>query len=59
MMKKPLRHDRKNDPFFDLEQAASASECTGLMPAQIQTGAQGEDLSALQGIHRIKPPKEK
>ena len=43
------------DPLFDVEQAASATECTGLMPAQIQTAEQGENLAELESIHRIKP----
>ncbi len=43
------------DPLFDVEQAASATECTGLMPAQIQSDEQGEALSELESIHLIRP----
>ena len=47
---------RKTDAaFFDLDRAASCTECTGLLPAQIETEAQGESISALQGIHTIQP----
>ena len=33
----------------------SATECTGLLPAQIQSEEEGEALSSLEGIHRIQP----
>lgn len=48
------------DPFFDVEKVASCTECTGILPAQIQTGEQGEDVAALQSIHRIlaRDPEE-
>lgn len=49
------RQDPLPDPIFDVEQVASATECTGLMPAQIQSAEQGESLSKLESIHRIHP----
>ena len=58
MSRRKVEEPRPNpsrDPFFDIEKVASATECTGLMPAQIQTEEQGEDVAALQSIHRIKP----
>lgn len=45
----------KCDPFPETDQAASCTECTGLLPAQIETEEQGENVAALQGIHRILP----
>ena len=36
-----------------LHSLASATECTGLMPAQVEDGEQGENLSRLQAIHPI------
>ena len=53
------RQEPLPDPFFDVEQVASATECTGLMPAQIQDAEQGEDLSRLESIHRIRPAHSK
>ena len=42
-----------HDPFFDVEKVASCTECTGILPAQIQTGEQGQAVAALQSIHNI------
>lgn len=54
--KKKRRSVKKaGEPFYDLDRAASCTECTGLLPAQIETEEQGESISALQGIHRILP----
>lgn len=55
---RPFAHDRWNDPFPDMENLASATECTGLMPAKIPETAQGVTLSDLENIHRIKPSEE-
>ena len=59
MSKKHLRHGRGNDAFNDAEQVVSATECTGLMPAQIETGEQGEQLASLQNIPPIQPLEKK
>ena len=59
MSKKHLHHDRHNDPFCGLAHTVSASECTGLMPAQIHTEEQGEALASLQDIFPIPPQKKK
>ena len=49
------------DPVFQVSEVASATECTGLMPAQIQTEEQGEQLAFLQGIHPMgsRPDKRR
>ena len=47
-------HPRDREPFFGPEQAASSTECTGLLPAQVETDDEAENLAALQGIHRIQ-----
>ena len=39
--------------------AASMTECTGLMPAQPQTGAQEASLAALYAVQRPKRPRRK
>lgn len=59
MSKKRLRHTSGNDAFSDTEQVVSATECTGLMPAQIETGEQGEQLASLQNIPPIRPMEKK
>ena len=41
------------DPFFDISKAASATECTGLMPAMTQTDAQSESLAQIEAIHKF------
>ena len=47
------------DTLFDIEQAASMTECTGILPFQIQTEEEGESVSALESIHPIQPPAGK
>ena len=47
--------EKADDPFFDPALAASCTECTGILPAEIETEDQGESVAALQGIHRIRP----
>lgn len=51
---KPLRPP-EDDPLFDIQQAASMTECTGLLPAQIASEDEGESIAALEGIHPILP----
>lgn len=48
MKKKRKRND---DPFYNLEKAASATECTGLKSMPLQTAQEDEELSALYAIH--------
>ena len=48
------------DKTFDaLENAASATECTGLMPALETEHAANEDSAALQGVHSAKIQRKK
>ena len=43
------------DPLeWDVEQLASATECTGLVPAAIQTPDEAEDYARLYAIHEQK-----
>jgi hypothetical protein len=46
------------DPFYDLNQVASFTECTGLMPSLPQNEEEDEnyaDLFATHDTHRKKP----
>ena len=43
---------------FDVSQAASMTECTGILPAQIETGEEGEAISALEGVFPVLPPQD-
>ena len=53
------RHREKSDSsFFNLNQAASATECTGLLAVQVQNEEEAESLSDLEGIHAIQPPRQ-
>ncbi|MBE5771764.1 MAG: hypothetical protein IJE17_10860 [Clostridia bacterium] len=55
MKKEEPRKNPSHDPMRDVENVVSATECTGLLPAQIQSEEEGEALSSLEGIHRIQP----
>lgn len=46
-------------PGGGLSQAASMTECTGILPAQIESAQEGEAVAALQNIPPVKPPKKK
>ena len=50
------KHGRNpSDPrVWDVEDLASATECTGLVPAAIQTPEEAEDYSRLYAIHLQK-----
>ncbi len=55
------KHRRPNGPdqneaFYDIQQAASATECTGMLAAQVQTEEEARNVSSLAGIHRIHAP---
>ena len=45
----------ENDPLFDIQQAASMTECTGILPAQIGTEDEAENIAALQSVHPVQP----
>ena len=42
-------------PIMEEETLASATECTGLVPAAVQTPQEGEDYAQLYAIHLQKP----
>lgn len=55
---KALGGDRppiENPPIEDVEDLASATECTGLTPAAVRTEGEAESYSRLYAIHRQKP----
>lgn len=43
------------DPIYDISETVSSSECTGLMPAGIDSDGQAEAYGELYAIH---PPKQ-
>lgn len=48
---------KKPQPFSaDTMQAASMTECTGILPAQIQTDGQAENVAELENIFPPLPP---
>lgn len=53
--------DKERDPFFDAEQVASLTECTGLMPALPKDAQQDVNYAELYAIHcaKRKPEKKK
>ncbi|MBR4331111.1 MAG: hypothetical protein IKP72_00365 [Clostridia bacterium] len=52
--KQPLR-SKEDDPLFDIQQAASMTECTGILSAQIGTEDEAENIAALQSVHPVRP----
>jgi len=56
--KKQQNEPRGPHPLFDIQQAASMTECTGILPAQIETEAEGESVSGLENIFPIHPPRD-
>lgn len=51
---KPGAQEKEDNPFFDPDRVSSATECTGILAAQVQTDEEAERISSLQGIHKIK-----
>ena len=47
--------ERIPTPIREVEDLASATECTGLVPAAIQTQEEAEEYAELYAIHRQKP----
>ena len=43
------------DPLFDIQQAASMTECTGILPAQPETPDEKRNIAGLGAIH---PPED-
>ena len=47
---------RESDlPFEHPESVQSATECTGLMPAQVESEEEAENYAQLYAIHPVKP----
>ncbi len=44
-----------NPPIREVEELASATECTGLTPAAVQTPSEAENYAQLYAIHMQKP----
>ena len=55
MNQTPRNEPITTPPVRDIEDLASFTECTGILPAQIETAEQGEDISQLESIHPIQP----
>ena len=61
-MKKPLQAvsqptELVNPPIREVENLASATECTGLIPSAIQNESDAEHYARLFAIHQQKPDK--
>ena len=56
-MKENRQNFEKQDPFYNLETVASATECTGLTPSAVLDDQEGEAYAELYAIHR-QPPVE-
>ncbi|MBE5802556.1 MAG: hypothetical protein E7319_09760 [Clostridiales bacterium] len=50
----PLRDPITTPPERDIEDLASATECTGLIPAGVPTTVEAEEYARMYGIHPIK-----
>ncbi|MEF9880648.1 MAG: hypothetical protein RR653_05280 [Clostridia bacterium] len=59
-MEYPHNHSETlvNPPIWDVEDLASATECTGLTPAAVQTQSEAESYARLYAIHEQKPVSE-
>jgi len=57
--KEEQKKNTSRDPIFKAQEVSSATECTGLMPAQIETDAEGEELADLGAIHPPAAPRDK
>ena len=45
-------------PIREVEELASATECTGLTPAAVQSTEEGENYAEMYAIHEQKPASE-
>lgn len=57
MSKKETKKRKQEPPFFDIQQVASCTECTGILPAQIETDEEGQAVSQLQSTYPVRPPE--
>ncbi|MBP3647462.1 MAG: hypothetical protein J6K55_13680 [Clostridia bacterium] len=53
-----MKNDAKTMPIAEVEELASATECTGLTPAAVQSEEEGEAYAELYAIHNQKPAWE-
>ncbi|HEY8419503.1 MAG TPA: hypothetical protein VIL03_03625 [Clostridia bacterium] len=44
----------REDTFYDINNLASMSECTGLIPSGIESEEEAENYGKLYGIHKNK-----
>lgn len=54
MSRGPLHHTPDNDAVFDVENIASATECTGLVPFMPMTDAESDALAALGSVRPVQ-----
>ena len=54
MERNRIRRNPSDPAVWDVEQLASATECTGLVPAAIQTPEEAENYASLYAIHQQK-----
>lgn len=52
-----MKKKKQKTPLPDIAQAASMTECTGLLPAQVEGDEEAEATAALQGIFPVRPPE--
>ena len=50
---------KEKDPFFETDQVASMTECTGLMPTLPRDARQDKEYASLYAIHNAKRKKDK
>ncbi len=55
MKDKPRNDTITTPPIRDIEDLASATECTGLIPAGVPSEDEAEEYARLYGVHPIKP----
>ena len=54
-MEKHQKAPKAATPIMEVEDLASATECTGLIPAGVQTPEEAENYAELYAIHEQKP----
>jgi len=54
-MKNNPSEEKTTLPIMEAEDLASATECTGLVPAGLQTPEEAENYTELYAIHEQKP----
>lgn len=54
-----LGREPSDQAVWEAEEITSATECTGLVPAAIQTKEEAESYTGLYAIHQQKPARER